>query len=111
MRPRPGRHTVVVALTVLVATGGYVYVINSINLPEEIEIFIAAGVGIGLAVGRWPVVVAALAVFSIAAFDPLGPTDETWTLIWFVYLLGAALSISVGVAIRLLADRALVRGK
>lgn len=84
----------------LAGIAAYVYVMTSVNLPEEIEPFIAAGVALGLLIGHWLIVLGALSTLSIAVLDPLGPDRELWTLIWFVYLPAAAVSIAVGVGLR-----------
>ena len=101
-----GSSNILIGVAVVVAIGVYSYVINSINLPEEIEVYIAVGVAFGLLVGRWPIVIAGLAAFSIA-IDPEGRSDEAWTYIWFVYLPAAALSIAAGVLVRQLTLKAL----
>lgn len=89
----------------LAGGAAYAYAMNAVNLPEEIEPFIACGVALGLLVGRWPMVLAALSTLSIAITDPLGPDDELWTLIGWVYTPIAALSIATGVGVRVLLGR------
>lgn len=93
---------------VLVGTGVYAYVMYSIDLPEEIEVYIAVGFALGLIVGRWPIVLAALPIVT-AGFGNATVENALWQIIFYIYLPTAMLSIAAGVAVRVFSPRVVRR--
>ncbi len=93
-----------------VVVGGvlYGYVMHSIDLPEEIAVYMAVGFGLGLVVGRWPIVAAGLSALSIGIADP-SADRVLWEIICFVYLPAAVLSVAAGVLMHFAAHRLIGR--
>lgn len=89
----------------LAGTALYAYLLNSINLPETLWLLVLAGALLGAAIGRWWIVSAALVTWSFPMLDSLRD-DEVASLVFYVYMPLAAVSIASGVATRKLATRA-----
>ncbi len=89
------------AVAVVVAGVLYGYSVTLLDLPEQIELLLAAGVVIGLAVGRWPAVAAAAPVAIAIWFGADGGGQDAEAATLLVYLPAAAVSVAVGVALRL----------
>jgi hypothetical protein len=83
----------------------YGYSVTLLDLPEQIELLLAAGVVVGLAVGRWPAVAAAAPVAIATWLGADGGGQDAEAVALLVYLPAAAASVAAGVAMRLSAAR------
>lgn len=94
---RPSASLLVLALA---ATAVYVWAMNVMDLPVVLVLLVAGGVALGLAIGRWWIVLASLGTWTFPIFDSAPDEALLREYVVVFYMPLAALSIAVGVLIR-----------